>query len=525
MTILNFFLWIVCHIIPVRLLDYLSNYSLPKSRSSFITFSRIHPSLFEYISSRKMLYMFKRAAKLVPAYRNFLIQSGIDPLTIKNMADFRLKIPHTSKKNYVQCFSLKDRCYYGRFPSMGMLEESSGTTCASTTWLKSKAEEENQMAITATSMRFLYGFENRDQYIVINGLMLGGWSGGIRFASRFENLGIVKNIGPDPRKIIQCLKELGPEFTYLIGGYPPFIVEMIEFGKRLTDFDWSEFKIHILACGEGFTEGWRDYVASQLKPGALIYSDYGAIDLDVGISVETPFSVIIKKLVTKDPVLRNHLFSSERIPCFIGQYSPLQFNICESVNENAVKELEITVLNLKTIAPNIKYAIGDEGGILRFQDICEALERQGYSITKMNLPAIIPFPFLYVYGRSDGTVTVNGALISPSEIQEALLADPELVKAIHTFRLSVESDPENNIRLFIFVELRKDEQITEELSARCNHEIIKGLLSSNECFRINYEKNQASTKPIVSLVPYHTGIFMKNTERIKQNYLKQVNNE
>lgn len=524
MTLPNFFLWIVFHVLPVRLVDYLSNSSLPKSGRAFRTFSRIDPSLFEYISAKKMLYMFHRASRLVPAYRRFLQRSGIDTKTIQNAAEFDRRVPRTSKRNYIQSFSLKDRCYYGSFPKKGMLEESAGTTCASTTWIKSKAEEDNHLSITQASLKFLYGFEKQDQFIVINGLMLGGWSGGIRFAGRFETLGIVKNIGPDPPKIIHCLKELGPGFTYLIGGYPPFIIELIEFGKRMQEFDWTEFTLHILTCGEGFTEGWRDYVASQLRPGALIYSDYGAIDLEVGISVETPFSVAIKKLITRHPELRNPMLSSQRMPCFVGQYSPLQFYIREKANDRSIKELEITVLNLKSVAPNIKYAIGDEGGVIRFQDICRMLEEHGHPVEEMkkelNMPVIMPFPLIYIYGRSDGTVSVNGAMISPSEIQEAILSDPELVSAIHTFKLSVESDPDHYIRLFIFLETRKDVQITENLLNRCSYALTNSLLASNECFRIGYEKNPEAAKPFISLLPFQTGIFSQNRDKVKQNYLK-----
>jgi phenylacetate-CoA ligase len=194
------------------------------------------------------------------------------------------------------------------------------------------------------------------------------------------------------------------------------------------------------------------------------------------------------------------------------------------MNAAGLKELEITVLNLRSVAPNIKYAIGDEGGVISFNDTCSILAGQGYSFEDlkkaMNMPVVIPFPFIYIYGRSDGMVTVNGAMIAPSEISGAIISDPELAASIHSFKLSVESDPDQYIRLFVYLETRKDVIIDPLLGIRCSTAILRGLSASNECFRIAYEKNPGLNQPVISMVPYQTGIFTGDIGKIKQRYLK-----
>lgn len=519
---INLILFTLSRLLPVRRLDNLFNLSLPHSGRTIRMFSKINESLFEYISFRKALFLFKRTSKLVPAYKTFLNKKNIQPGLIKSISDFNTVIPQTSKENYIRAFPVETRCLNGKIPSHGHIEESSGTSGKSTFWIRSRKEETCNLGMVRATMNHLYDIEKNGNWMILNCFMAGGWTGGLRFASRLSSLGIVKNIGPDPQKTISFITEMGMDFSYLLGGYPPFFIDLINYGNTLKGFNWKNYKINIFSGGEGFVEEWREYVSSNLRQGSKIFSDYGAIDLDVGISTETPFTVAIRKLIKNDLNLRRDILSSDRLPSFIGQYSPQRFYIRETVNKDGLKEPEITVLNLKSVSPMIKYVIGDEGGVIRFKDIAGKLENRGYSIAKVaedfNIPAVVQFPLIYIYGRSDGTVTINGSIISPSEIYEAILTDRELVSSINTFRLIVKSDTDNFIRLFIFLEMRKDVIISESLKDRSEKAIINKLLESNECFRVNYLKNQISFKPVIEIITFKTGIFAEKDGLIKHNY-------
>jgi phenylacetate-CoA ligase len=503
-------------------MDRLANMALPHSERSFLVFSKIYPSLFEYYSRKKMLYMFKRSAKQIPAYRRFLQEHNISQSDIKNIKDFDCLVPSTTKENYINIYPLADRCIDGKFPSDGTFEESSGTSGKATLWIRSKKEEEYTEVLVSASLIHLYGFKKEDRIIALNCFMLGGWSGGIKFASRVSTLAGVRNIGPDPLKTINCIREFGKGYSFLIGGYPPFIVELIETGKSLDDFNWKDYHIHIFAGGEGFVEEWRDYISSQLRDDPLIFSDYGAIDLDVGISVETPFSVALRRLINNNKELRNKILATERLPCFMGQCSPQEFYVREKRDLSGKKEIEITVMNLKSSSPTIKYTIGDEGGIIRYGQLCKILDTSGYPIEKIKrefkISSIVPFPVLYLFGRKDGTVSIDGALISPDEINRVILSDPELLKVINTFKISAESGSDKYIRLFINLEARKDIAIEEEFINRFRKAVINSLIDSNTCFRYGYIKNPESHEPVINIFHFGTGVFAVNNDKLKNIY-------
>jgi len=200
----------------------------------------------------------------------------------------------------------------------------------------------------------------------------------------------------------------------------------------------------------------------------------------------------------------------------------VKFHINEKANKKGQKELEITLLNLKSSSPNLKYNIEDEGGTVRFNDLCIRLENSGYPISKIKkdngIGIIIPFPFVYIYGRSDGTISLNGAMIAPSEIYEALLSDPELADSVDTFKLYTGPDADQFIRLFITLAARKDVAITESLTEKCRIVILTHLLKGNECFRSAYNENPGHAKPIIDLIGHGTGIFADDKRNIKHQY-------
>ena len=70
------------------------------------------------------------------------------------------------------------------------------------------------------------------------------------------------------------------------------------------------------------------------------------------------------------------------------------------------------------------------------------LEKRGYGAEQ-----VWRLPFFYVYGRSDGTVSVVGANVFPENVQ-AVLADAHDVDVV-TFKLKVETTSEFSQRLVL----------------------------------------------------------------------------
>jgi len=140
------------------------NAAISGSESSVKFLGRINPALFEKISERKLLYMYQRTLKLVPGYRKFLKESGFKN-SVKNVRMFNELVPQTTKKNYVEKFSISERCIHGKFPDVGYLEESAGSSGKSTNWIRSTEEENNNLPITRIAFGHLYGFENKKRVI------------------------------------------------------------------------------------------------------------------------------------------------------------------------------------------------------------------------------------------------------------------------------------------------------------------------------------------------------------------------
>jgi len=453
----------------------------------------------------------------------FLSQNNIQYSSIRDIKDFQKQVPQLSKENYINKYTLAERCVQGQLPRTGSLDESAGTSGSPTNWIRSDEEEKSYLSLNKISMTYLFRFPKNKKYVLINGFILGSWAGSQRFSSRMGRFGIMKNTGPDSRKILQCIREFGLEYTFLISGYPPFLKEMVEYGKQLEEFDWKDFDVHLLTGGEGFVEEWRSYVLSHFREGATIYSIYGAIDLDVGIAMETPLSVALRGLMDRDREFSSKLLGTDRTPCFLGQYSPFHFHIQEAVNEKEIKELETTLLNFQCTVPMIKYNIGDEGGVVPFLRMKEILINRGYDFEALvetnRFSPVVPYPFLYLYGRSDGTVTINGALISPNDIYKIILSDVEMNASIRNFKLSVEMDEAKTIRLFIYLEARAGAFVQESTAKRFGDVIISKMLESNPCFRIAYTKSPDKSEPVVRVFPFQAGPFAGDKERIKIRYI------
>jgi phenylacetate-coenzyme A ligase PaaK-like adenylate-forming protein len=168
MQFINSFANLIFHIFPPGVMDFLANASLPNSGRAFKVFSKIKPKVFEYYSGKKMLFMFRKAARNVPAYKKFLQSQNVDPSEINSIEDFDKLVPRTTKENYIKAYSLSDRCVNGEFPQKGSFEESSGSSGTSTLWIRSLKEERYTMALMKASLLHLYGFREEDNFIVLN---------------------------------------------------------------------------------------------------------------------------------------------------------------------------------------------------------------------------------------------------------------------------------------------------------------------------------------------------------------------
>ena len=84
--------------------------------------------------------LFHEVTTRVPAYRTFLADHDVDPLTVRGFADFE-RLPIVTKQNYLQRHPLPDLCRDGRLDDCDMIAVSSGSTGAPTFWPRFVADE------------------------------------------------------------------------------------------------------------------------------------------------------------------------------------------------------------------------------------------------------------------------------------------------------------------------------------------------------------------------------------------------
>ena len=238
--------------------------------------------------------VYLKAKDHCPAYRNFLASEGVRKGRWK-LSD----LPITTKENYVKKYSLVDRCYYGRLPPAGVvIDESSGSSGVPNNWVRSAEEREDVKRILQLNYQLIY----RDSgCILLNCFALGPWATGMNVSMSLVDVGILKSIGPDQKKLENSLSLFGVDYRYLIFGYPPFIKSFVDTTQR----DLKKYRMDLIVGGEGISEPLRTHLLQYFQ---TVISSYGASDLEINIGVETELTINVRRLCTKDRELCRKLF-------------------------------------------------------------------------------------------------------------------------------------------------------------------------------------------------------------------------
>ena len=498
-------------IVPLRLVEMLHNSSDNyKVTSNFL--EKVDPELLEKLSEKKALTIYKKAKTQIPAYKTVLQEEGIK--SIKNISEFNNLLPYLDKDNYIRKYPLIERTEKHLLPTKGgMIVESSGSTSKyPTNWFRT-IEEENEIRKDAQfESRYIFG---NKQHLVISCWTLGAWTTSYSFCYAFEPFSIVKNIGPDIEQVVQTIKMFGTEPNYLIGGYPPFLKHLLDTGK----INWKKHKIDFVTGGEGFIPGWRDYIKSKVAKGSIVISSYGASDLETGMGVETPLTIYIRDLLAKYPGKSKKIFGVEQIP-HVFQYNPLRFYID---NIKGKKEFHATVLTRGHVGVKVKYRIHDTGGKESYNQLIETLKEtfpefqnkyeQEYKKQALKLP------FIWVVGRSDEVISVDGVNIYPQQVEKSLLNNKSLYKKIKSFQISKVQYHKGEHHFLVQIHLQEKVKSTKVLEKEIEKQIEKGMAKISKAYRLGLHDDLKSFKPYVQLFKYRTGPF--KTEKIKNKYVKK----
>jgi phenylacetate-CoA ligase len=408
------------------------------------------------------LALFHEVAATVPAYPSFLAEHGVDPITVRTVDDLR-RVPPVTKANYVLRHPLAQRCRGGRLTACDMIAVSSGSTGRPTFWPRFLTDE------LAVARRFEQVFhdsfaaaERRTLAVVC--FALGTWVGGMFTASCCRHLAMkgypltVITPGNNKEEIFRVVTELGPSFDQVVLlGYPPFLKDVIDEGIK-RGVPWPTLGVRLVTAGEVFSEEWRSLVAERLGSRAPEYdfaSLYGTADAGV-LGVETPLSIAIRRCLAARPDAARALFGQERLPTLL-QYDPhARYFEAEDgallfTGDNGV--------------PLIRYGILDQGGVIPYDTMLTAMATVGFDpLSALPRGGARMLPFVFVFGRSDFTVSFYGANVFPENVTVVLEQPGIQAWVTGKFVLEVKRDADENEHLSVVVELAPGEAPSE---ARC----------------------------------------------------------
>ena len=444
------------------------------------------------------------ARRRVPAYAALLAATGWRDDPQLPPAARLARLPITDKANYIQAYPIAARCLDGHIPPCGTaIDESSGASGTPFDWVRGIAEQQAVQAHLAQSARWLFGRGG----ITINAFSMGAWATGTTAGEALRRMSRVKSTGPDVDKVLHTLTVFGPTYPYLITGYPPFLKQLLDSG-RACGFDWARYTLYGITGGEAMSEALRGYLETTFR---AVYSAYGASDLDIGVAGELPLCVWVRRQAAAHPALRAALFGGEaRLP-MVFQYNPLDYYI-----EALGGELVVTINRRCTLAPRIRYNVHDAGGVLGYTTLLARLRAYGLEPPPELLqgPVACRLPLVYVFGRSDSTLSYMGANLYPADIEAALFADPADAAALGAYCLAM-VEQADDARPCVHVEVPAGRVGDRALATRLQGRIVTGMLAQNRDFRTAVGEDARAADIQVQLHATGAGPFAANAGRIK----------
>ncbi len=451
-------------------------------------------------ASAAALELFHDVALHVPAYKDFLAQHGINPDEYQTTNDFQ-RLPELTKQNYLQRYSLANLCRHGQLETCDMIAVSSGSTGKPTFWPRFFSDE---MQIATRFEQVFHDSFSADTKRTLSVICftLGTWVGGMFTANCCRYLTskgypiTVITPGNNKEEIFRVVQELGSAFEQVVLlGYPPFLKDIIDTGIA-RGIEWQQYQVKLVMAGEVFSEEWRSLVGDRLGSRNFCYDSaslYGTADAGV-LGNETPLSICIRRFLANNPEAARDLFGESRLPTLV-QYDPISRFF--EVKDGAL------LFSGNNGIPLVRYNILDDGGIVRYDAMLQFLAKWGFDpVTELHKNGgrgIRSLPFVYIFGRSNFTVSYFGANIYPENVTVGL--EQPLIREWVTgkFVLQVKENADKNRYLSVVVELATGIEESEEKKQAIASSILEQLKRLNSEFA-NYVPPEYQM-PQVALAP------------------------
>ncbi len=330
---------------------------------------------------QRLRWSLQHAYENVPHYKAAFDAKGVHPSDLKQLSDLA-KFPFTTKKD------LRDNYPFGMFAvpreRVARVHASSGTTGKPTVVGYTQADIDTWAGLVARSIRAAGG---RAGDIVHIAYGYGLFTGGLGAHYGAEKLGctVIPMSGGQTEKQVQLIQDFKPDIIMVTPSYMQVIIE--EFERQKLDPRAMSVSVGIFGA-----EPWTEAMRREIEGRAGI----DAVDI-YGLSEVMGPGVASECVESKDgPVIWEDHFYPEIINPETG----------EPVADGEEGELVFTSLS-KQALPIIRY---------RTRDLTRLLPPTSRSMRRMGK----------IVGRSDDMLIIRGVNMFPTQVEELVLAEPQL---------------------------------------------------------------------------------------------------
>lgn len=381
------------------------------------------PEKFEAAAKKKLIHTLHHLYRISPAYRDIFSRNNIRITNIKNIADFESKVPVLNKNNYFNQYSYSE--LLGKnCNKMKLAMSSSGFSGNFAFGFASEKALKSGQSGVDTTLDYWFDISNRKTFLINCAPM------GVHVETSLP----LAETSVRSDMALSLLKKISPTYDQtIIAGDPHFLKKLIEEGDE-QKINWKKLHISLIPAQDWLPESLRTYLATRLgididnNDERGIFATMGMTELGLNVFHESKYSVGIRRAVIQDEKLKKLFISPDMgsSPYFFHYY-PFRTYI-ESKKINDREELLFSVTDRKSIFPIIRYATGDLGRVIKYENYTGLL--------KNSHPQFIPdlkLPVAIMSGRAHSKIQFDSNSLYIEDIKEKLYQDNEFAASITGF--------------------------------------------------------------------------------------------
>lgn len=448
------------------------------------------------------LKLFHTTAERVPAYKDFLRKENVKHAQIRTYDDFTKYVPIVDKKNYLSKYPLSELCLEGDMFKNRIISVSSGSSGTPFYWPRGLEQDLEGAEMFGEIYDNIFQMNEKSTLLVIC-FSMGTWIAGsfttaasFGYADKGRPINIVTP-GLEKEEAINVIKSLSSLYEQVvIVGYPPFVKDVIEGGKR-AGIKWPKIKTRLLMAGEAFSEEWRNYILKMIQSDDPYYDTsniYGSADAGI-LGNETPLSILVRRIYNQRPKNRREVFGVSTLPSLV-QYEP-EYRHFEAVDNELIFTANAGV-------PLVRYNIHDTGGVLSYDDAINPIkERLALEAARRKIDiSAWRRPFVYLNGRKDFSVTIYAVNIYPENIKSALIDRRVQRWVTGRFTMATMNYSDMDQYFEINVELADDFVVKAQHQALIEEIVLQKLIRVNTEFRKLYSAIGVKALPKVHFIKF-----------------------